>query len=298
MQWESATWDWTPAKGFFPMVRVLANEKKKIPFRSDNKKYNRKEVIDLYRGRIEYYWNQNLNIVFGTEAMDYIVKVSNGAALLKMFSKSILPQSVDPRQITVVVAYRTPKVKHLISVWHENMADKSMNSTFYEWITTTDNNLGALDALGMVKMFLRYTEWNVVLLDLEGLRVNQWDESFLVACEILQGTCSNRALTNTYNEELKEPIVTNARSHEQEPNVPQKALDEMEQVLRLYDCNYKYMLHRELDGHRLKIYYPIGLDETMKYCSSRNKTNTMRRQPRSEMVSNIKKICLKYGKVN
>jgi hypothetical protein len=230
--------------------------------------------------------------------MDYVVKVRNGSDFLKTFSEEIIPQSVDQRQITVVVAYRTPKVKHLISMWHQNMIEKSMNSTFFEWITTTKNNLGSLDALGMVEMFLTFTEWNVVLLDLEGLRVNQWDESNLVACEIMQGTCSNRALINIYNEELKEPILTNVRSHEQEPNVPQEALDEMEQVLRFYDCHYQDMLQRELDGHRLKIYYPIGLDETMKFCTSRKKTNTMRRQSRSEMVSNIKQIGLKYGKVN
>lgn len=291
-------WDWTPAKGFYPMMEVLLESNVKIAPRSLHTTYSRKEILDMYRDEIEYYWNQNFNVVFGTESMDNIVKVSNGVDILKAFSKEIIPHDIDPQHITVVVAYRTPKVKHLISMWHQNILNKPVKKSFYDWITTTKNNFGAMDALKMVEMFLEHTQWNVALLDLEGLRINEWDESNLVACKILQGKCSNRTLTNIYGEELKESIVANVRSHEQEPNVPQEALDQMEEVLRFYDCNnYQDMLQREWNGHdRLKIYFPIGLEETMKFCSS--VSNSYRtKQSRPHMISLIKSIAIKYGRV-
>jgi hypothetical protein len=232
--------------------------------------------------------------------MDNIVKVKNGADILKIFSKYIIPQDVNPRQITVVVAYRTPKIKHLISMWHQNIMKpgKENKISFYDWITKDPNSLGPMDALGMVDMFLTHTDWNVALLDLEGLKVNEWDESNLVACKILQGTCYNRMLTDvSKSREIKEPVIANVRSHEREPNVPQKALDEMEEVLRSYDCKYQDMIQRERNGDRLKIYYPIGLDKTMKICSSMYNDKDTRGQSRMEMKALIKDIAVKYGPI-
>jgi len=301
LEMENIVWNWTPAKGFYPLVEVLMNPTKKLPPRFVFQKYSRKEIIDMYREQIEYYWNKKLNIVFGSESMDVIVKLSNGVDILKTFSKDIIPNHIDPRHITVVVAYRTPKVKHLISVWHQNIMKpgKENKISFYDWITTDPNTLGPMDALGMVEMFLQYTNWNVVLLDLEGLRVNEWDESNLVACKVLGGNCVNRSLADASGTETrKEPIIANVRSHEQGPNVSQEALDEMEKILRLYDCNYQSMLQQERNGRRLKIYYPVGLDETMKLCSSAamDKTNHIR-QSRSEMKSLIKDVAIKYGRL-
>ena len=296
----NTAWDWTPAKGFYPMVEVLLNPTKKLPpQRFVFQKYSRGEIIDMYREKIEYYWNQNLNVVFGSESMDNIVKVSNGTAILEAFSKDIIPQNVNPQYITVVVAYRTPKVKHLISMWHQNIMKpgKENKISFYDWITKDPNTLGPMDALGMVEMFLKHTEWKVALLDLEGLRVNEWDESNLVACKILQGKCFNRTLIDVSDfGEMKEPIITNVRKHEQEPNVPLEALVEMEAVLRSYDCNYYDMLQRESNGDRLKIYYPIGLDETMKFCPSMIQSNHVR-QSRLEMKALIKDIVVKHGRI-
>ena len=300
------TWDWTPSKGFYPMMEVLLpppkfkNKPKKLKKspRPVFQKYSGNEILKLYHDRLEYYWNQKMNIVIGTEAVDNIVKFDNGVDMLKTFSKDIVPNHIDPRRITVVVAYRTPKVNHLISMWHQIMLDTKRKSTFFDWITLAENTLGPMDALGMVEMFLQYTEWNVVLLDLEGLKVNEWDASNLVACKVLQGNCVNRSLADLSKDgAMKTPVITNVRSHQKEPNVSQEALDEMETVLRLYDCNYQSMLERERNGHRLKIYYPVGLDETMKLCSSMNKSNHQR-QPRSEMKSLLGDIALKHGRLD
>ena len=279
-----------------PKFKNKPKKLKKSP-RPVFQKYSGNEILKLYHDRLEYYWNQKMNIVIGTEAVDNIVKFDNGVDMLKTFSKDIVPNHIDPRRITVVVAYRTPKVNHLISMWHQIMLDTKRKSTFFDWITLAENTLGPMDALGMVEMFLQYTEWNVVLLDLEGLKVNEWDASNLVACKVLQGNCRRTLADLSKDGAMKTPVITNVRSHQKEPNVSQEALDEMETVLRLYDCNYQSMLERERNGHRLKIYYPVCLDETMKLCSSMNKSNHQR-QPRSEMKSLLGDIALKHGRLD
>lgn len=286
------TWSWTPAKGFYPMIEVLMDPNdRQLTKRKLYDKYTRDEIVGMYRDTIQSYWDQKRNIVIGTEALDEIVR-SSGEKLLQSFSTRILPKNIYPSQITVVVSYRNPKADHLVSLWHQSRANiGARKDNFYDWITKTNNNLGVLDALGMVKMFLDYTDWNVVLLDLKGLKMNDWDESTIVACNILNAECLNRTLAGpvTANENAISPIVTNVRKTELRPNVSERALGEMELALIMNDCFYLDMLHDE----RLTIYYPVSLDELTKMCSTF--MNLSDKYSKPNMLEMVKNIAIKHG---
>jgi len=156
--------------------------------------------------------------------------------------------------------YRSPKIKHLVSMWHQN-CDKPTDDKFYEWITSTDNTLGPMDSLGMVEMFLNETDWNVALVNLEGLKKDDWDVSSFVACEILGEECKGKVLKGLQG---SKPIVTNVRNGQRPPNVPNKTLDEMDVVLNQFDCNYMHILRG--DNPRLSIFYPQGLQQLLNAC--------------------------------
>ena len=74
----------------------------------------------MYRETINTYWQKGYDIAIGSEAMDIVVKVPEGPSMIRNMSAHVLPDSIDGDQVTVVVVYRTPKIKHLISMWHQN----------------------------------------------------------------------------------------------------------------------------------------------------------------------------------
>ena len=287
---DTHTWDWAPSKVFYPMMEVLMDAKQHPKKRSLFQKYTPREIIDMYHDTIASYWNEGYDIVFGTEAMDLIVKLPEGPSMIRNLSAHILPETIDGRQVTVVVMYRTPKIKHLVSMWHQN-CNRPTDDKFYEWITRTSNTLGPIDALGMVDLLLNETNWNVALINLSGLSEHNWDISNFVACKVLGEKCKDKFLKGLHG---SEPVITNVRSGQRDPNVPNKTLDEMDIVLKDFDCNYPHILGEKV-GDRLKIYYPGELRTTMRRCEKLGEEGYP--QSRDEMRQQIKDIALKHGKL-
>ncbi len=297
-QSDTTAWDWTPAKVYYPMVEALYYHKRKVQPRSVFHRYQPSAVVDMYRNEIEEYWSKGHNIVFGTEAMDTIVKVpqNHGALLTKNFSAGILPSGVKGSQVTVMVAYRTPKIKHLISVWHQNCVRKT-DPDFFEWITTTKNTLGSLDSLGMVELFLENTDWNIALVDLQGLSDDGWDPSNFFACEILGEECEERTPLQLLKS-AAEPVVANVRSAQRPPNVPDETLDEMEELLLNYDCGYLIRMEEWIDDtapSRVTLYHPEGIKRTIVYCQMLNKKQYILSRP--VLKKKIVRTALSHGSI-
>lgn len=242
----------------------------------------------MYRVCIGKYWEEGYNVVFGTEAMDMVVKLPEGPSMIDKVAKYILPRGMDGDQVTVVVMYRTPKIDHLVSMWHQN-CDRPTDDHFYKWISTTPNTLGPLDALGMVDFFLNETNWNVDLVNLEGMKEEHWDVSNFVACKILRERCVGQVIEGLYNG--SEPIVANVRSTQRGPNVPNETLDDMDIVLNSYDCNYLHLLTG--DNPRLKIHFPSAFQKLIEYCWKLKKVGYP--QSRIKMKERIREIALHRG---
>jgi len=285
---DSHTWNWAPSKVFYPMMEVLMDKKRHPKKRNLFQMYTPNEIIAMYRDAILTYWNDGYDVVFGTEAMDMIVKLPEGPSMIRKISTLILPNMIDGDQITVVIMYRSPKVDHLVSMWHQN-CDKPTDDKFYEWITSTKNTLGPMDSLGMVDMFLNETNWNVSLVNLEGLIEDDWDLSNFVACEILGEECEDKVLKGLHG---SKPIVTNVRSGQRPPNVPNQTLVEMDAILNQFDCNYMHILRG--DNPRLSIFYPQGLQHRLNSCLEIEDEYP---KSRNAMTERIKKIALNSEKL-
>ena len=287
---DTHSWNWTPSKAFYPMMEVLMDEKRHPKKRSLFQLFTPKEILHMYHDTISSYWNEGHNIVLGSEAMDMIDKLPEGPSMLRNITDHVLPDTIDGDQVTVVVMYRTPKSKHLISMWHENCNQPRPDNKFYEWITTTENTLGALDALGMVELFLNETNWNVALIDLNGLRKDNFDISNFVACKVLGEDCVGKIPICLKG---SEPVVANVRGDKRPPNVPNKTIDEMDVILKNYDCNYQHLLGEGAVNKRLKVYYPEGLQEIMRSCQLLSENGYPR--SREKMREQLKEIALKHG---
>ena len=285
---DTKAWEWTPSKVFYPMMEVLRDDKRTLNTeRTLYQKFTPKEILGMYRETINTYWQKGYDIAIGSEAMDIVVKVPEGPSMIRNMSAHVLPDSIDGDQVTVVVVYRTPKIKHLISMWHQNCNKPTSDNKFYQWITTTDNTLGALDALGMVDMFLNETDWNVALIDLDRVTQDGYDISNFVACRVMGEECQGKRLNGLNG---SDPIITNVRSDKRPPNVSNQTLDEMDIVLQNFDCNYQHILGG--NNERLKMFYPEGMLETLNACEA-----MVERYPRSrdEMRQQINDIAVKYG---
>jgi hypothetical protein len=281
---DNHTWAWTPSKVFYPMIEALVS-RKRVPKRNLFQKLSVDDIIQSYRNTIGKYWEEGKNIVMGTEAMDLIVKLPEGPSMLKKLRERIMPQSIDGDQINVVVMYRTPKVKHLVSMWLQN-CNRAIDDKFYEWITTTGNTLGALDSLGMVELIHNRTDWNIDLIHLGGLNDAGWDVSNYVACNILGNECVNK-IPNGLNK--SETVITNVRSSSRNPNVPNETLDEIDVVINQYDCNYIHLL----SNPRINIHFPRPFKELKKKCEGEG----VRHHTRADMKSKIVEIAKKGGKI-
>lgn len=216
------------------------------------------------------------------------MKVPEGASIVRNISMHILPDSIGGDQVTVVVVYRSPKIKHLISMWHQNCNKPTSEIKFHQWITGTDNTFGSLDSLGMVDMFLKETDWKVALIDLNGVGRDGYDISNFVAFVVLGEVCTGKRLKGLNG---GDPVVTNVRGDKRPPNVPNRTLDEMESILQTYDCNYPNILGGKYE--RLEIFYPDSMLKILSACEKMGEKDF----PRSlaEMRQQIKDIAEKYG---
>ena len=261
-------WDFTPSKGFYMLLEALGpktlNKLKKE--RKLFESHNKQEVLQIYKQHLNNKWEEGKNIIFGTEAFDVIIKdPKRGVSMLNRLEHILPATTTVSTSTTVVVMYRTPKIKHLISIWHQNTVRRT-DPNFFEWITTTNNSLGALDALGMVDLFLKYTSWNVVLFDSSGLRKQRnkkgemtppMDASHIVACDIMKIACDSSS-KRVLGFEYVDPVVSNVRNDQRPPNVHQQVLNDMDRVLSRFECNYQHLFQKSYNP-RLTILYPKNI---------------------------------------
>ena len=302
---DTKAWNWTPSKGFYPLLESIQmtmmgqNATKDSSARSIFQQYTPMELQDLFRSELTLVNWKKYNVVMGSEAVDLIVKSPKGDFILDGLG-TILPTNIP---VTCVIVYRIPKIRHLVSMWHQNEI-KNDGAEFWAWITTTQNTLGAMDALGMVSMVLERTSWDVVLVDAHGAKEAGWDISNLVTCSILASLdesieCDESEKSMIVEGNVIQPIIKNVRSNKRPPNVGEQVLQDMDQALRSYDCNYLDLMkggvigwnemiqrnanqdtttgHRNLgrtkikQSDRLRVLFPLAINEIIQECEENEK---------------------------
>lgn len=208
--------------------------------------------------------------MFGTEAMDEIARSPQTAEyIINQLSTHVLPSDIEDDQITVVVTYRLPKIKHLISMWHQKCGMKK-NCHFYDFVMALDPTMVQLSALKITNLLLHETTWNVELVDLPGTYKNQWDYSVYVACEIMGEKCENKTLSALLGSQRLEATVANVKADLGSPNVPESTLESLDEMLVMNDCAIAMqLLKKSHNNTRFRIHFSEDLENLSKYCEDK-----------------------------
>lgn len=233
-------------------------------------------VIDMFRSDIATKWNsdQKPSIIMGSEEIDGILaeNLDGDEILDKIFS--ILPP--NPRSVMdVVVAYRSPKVEHLLSLWRE-VGVQLWNQTFAEFIFNPEAyaHIHTIESLPLVEKFLS-KGLRVVLVDIRGLKMHKVETTQLLGCDLMRESCNADGVPDFVEKALEElPLLgkrlkesVNVRS-DGVMDLDEGSVAEIEKAMLKYDCGFA----DSLIGHsNLSILYDAHFVSNMERCKPRSK---------------------------
>ena len=260
-------------KIFYPYVDTLHGRGQSLclPEMYKESGFSGQDLIDDYEGGFRNAWREGKSLIIATESMDYIAsdKRKKGVALLdrilhgmpfnskKGVSNTQLAGNKD--DITVVVNFRTPRVEHLISLWHECcMDDMTPHEFLQKYVYEKLDKLRSLDTLHLVEILLK-KGLNVILIDMAGVSKQGYDISNVVACDVLGADCTSK---KTIAGDTLSPSIMNKKSHSH--NMTNDELAGMEMIIRNYDCKFQSIV----DNAKLTILYPDELMRIFDNCKN------------------------------
>lgn len=222
---------------------------------------------DLHRKQND---NNQTKLVFGTEwiassLVDLSVKGRNTSFFIQGFVDTI-PSSSPKEEITFVVTYRSPKIDHLRSWWKQINANRKKLSSFRSLLLAGDIDVPVIDPLYAAKEIATRHGFNVVVIDMSGVKAKGLDISSVVACQVLENVpCHGDTITLLLGGNESTPGIKNIRSHTME-DLNDLTLDETLQIadaLQKLDCN---SVHDVFDHPRIQVLYPYDLNNTLHSC--------------------------------
>jgi len=206
----------------------------------------REETVEIFRKEVSYHWQSGNNLIMGSEEIDHIAGADEfkAKALLDDIL-SILPSNYE-KFTNVIVNYRAPKIKHLISVWKQVTQSHPVlhGQTFKDFILSDDEfELAVMDSMRLAKLFLD-RGLKVTLLDLSGLKKDNIEMYKVMACEIMKEKCdpvTGIPLSLVNHPKMIKNIErdANTRKLRDQLGTGQAQLDSMDWALKMYDCSYK-----------------------------------------------------------
>jgi len=232
-----------------------------------------KNLTHDYEKEFRDSWSKRNSLIIASEAMDFVSTTrgrKDGNKLLNRILDGMPWNSYDDPadtrlegsndDITVVVHFRAPRVDHLVSLWHQCCMD-TMSFRDYLVVFIPGKRLDkmhSLDSLRLVEVFLE-KNLEVTLLDMSGISFQGYDISNILACDVLDADCtSNKTVVG----DPVTPSKRNVKDHSHGGTDSQ--MEEMEQIIRNYDCNYQNITKNE----KLTILYPKELDLIFSNCTS------------------------------
>ena len=257
---------WIQAMKGTTKVRCLYPHDNEIPI------YSREEMIETYKREFYEQWMKGYNLVIASEAMDFVSseRFENPHELLENIIHQLpwhanytISASGSDDDITVVVSYRAPRSSHLISLWHQCcMKDMS----FHEFLTNRrleimPDPLKSLDSLKLTKTFLD-RGLKVILVDMAGVKANQYDMSNVIACDVLGAACTpDKRFSDSNKNEI--PAIANVKTHSDANfDVTPKQLERIDTVIQKYDCNFVSLM----DHENFEVLYAHGIKEIFDKC--------------------------------
>mmetsp|Transcript_57271 Transcript_57271/g.63960 ORF Transcript_57271/g.63960 Transcript_57271/m.63960 type:complete len:525 (-) Transcript_57271:61-1635(-) len=173
---------------------------------------------------------------------------------------------IDDEDITIVLLYQHPRVEQWLSIYtHEIIAADFGNNENGNDKASTNNNFKdpyeeflcnpetyderweiletAMNPFQLATTYLGAGGYNVVMIDLDGVRDAGFMIEHVIGCEVLGGTCS----TDGWLDSLESESFMKYQQHDDEATHPFHSLtpddvQDLERLFRLRDCNYQNFL--------------------------------------------------------
>jgi len=277
-------------KAFYVFIQALKNKKKDL--KSIWNYYDSaQDLIDSFQSVIMNEWERGNNLVIGSEGMASMGMIEPNLSSLYDKILKTLPWnqsgqlvSGSDNDVTVVVKYRTPRINHVISLWHQ-CCMRQMN--FHEYImrlATKKDPLAIIDSLYLTKVLLAKGA-NVVLVDLAGVKKQGLDATNAIICDILYVPCTEDKQIVGIDEDAD---LRNVRAGMGNMGgVTDDQLDAMEEKLQLYDCNNVDVL---LDENVQILYGSEELSSLLTTCMA--VTQNQRINSRQDLARELSEILL------
>ncbi len=236
--------------------------------------YACEELLDLYKEEFKKKWEDGYNLAIGTEAFDLVGSFNNGIKIEDIIQQMPTTNLDD---FTVVVKYRSPRVAHLISWYHECcMRDMSFPEFLVNEMTSfLHRGSRIIDSLHLAQVFLDFG-LKVALIDLSGVHKEGYDVSNVIACDVLNVSCTDdkAIIGDTVLAEIK-----NVKSGGEYGSITDEDLGELEKIIRRRDCRFQNLM----DHPKLNLLYKKDLSDIMESCDGDGIS-------REEMSHEIRKI--------
>jgi hypothetical protein len=300
------------AKNFAPYYGVLAGQQFFVQNVSSLEGFDRRPVIDLYRTKMTEVWDNGTNIVFGSEQIDSLVDDTLSKPMMEEFRHGILDilpwgpaqfgggrvsdgrRRLDHDDIEVVINYRSPRVEQLLSLWKEeihvaeisaqnpNMADEDRiryqgesERTFRAYLSN-GNGIPSY-VINSLLLAHRFVEDGIktTIIDLSGVvGSGQSTLCHVVACEVMQGNCTNQGRLTKVMEQLaynnqsdisqiihNRRIVNNTKGDDR-IGLTKQEMDAINDIVTEYDCGLRDSLLQYVQCGKLRILHQKDLFST------------------------------------
>mmetsp|Transcript_33138 Transcript_33138/g.80474 ORF Transcript_33138/g.80474 Transcript_33138/m.80474 type:complete len:435 (+) Transcript_33138:119-1423(+) len=286
-------WSW-PLPSHDEMKKLSPDEKKKLRPKFDlragagfrqvvNRDIGRSNntlspLQELYRVSILESWAKGKKVVFGHEGFANVLLDFSWSRFIVEDILSMLPANESDfydltgfhrylrpfdlqKDLEVVVNYRTPRVSHLRSMWHQKEAkDESFRGmSFREFLGVFRPEIRAgyfpIDSLGLAIKFLRYG-LKTTIIDLSGMKKeNRSDLCHVIACKIMKAPCTQSGRLAT----VPKTDLEIRRNERPDPssglNMTSEEMAKVEKIMFLYECGLKEELRAYENKKQLKVLF-------------------------------------------
>jgi hypothetical protein len=175
---------------------------------------------------------------------------------IKAISDVSAATQIANEDITIVLLYEHPRVEQWLSIYTHKITateidnDSNFKDAYEEFLCNPDTYderfetlETAMNPFKLATTYLKAGGYNVVMIDLDGVRDAGLMIEHVIGCEVLGGTCSNAGWLDTLESEsfMKYQKSDDEAAHPFHSLTPNDVQD-LERLLRLRDCNYQNIL--------------------------------------------------------
>ena len=161
--------------------------------------------------------------------------------------------NIQTEDVTIVLLYEHPRVEQWLSIFTHEITEASISNTdfkdaYEEFLCnpeTADKRLESLETamnpLLLASMYVK-SGFNVVMIDLDGVRDAKLMVEHVIGCEVLGGTCTDGWLDSLESESFMKYHQQDDEAGHPFHSLTVGDVQDLEQLFRLRDCNYRQIV--------------------------------------------------------